>query len=60
MYIMHLPITGNDPYQCTAGDDMEEKIKIGIITCDRYRRCAGGKSFRSLKKGKVHLQLIQR
>ncbi|HOO90939.1 MAG TPA: CGGC domain-containing protein [Syntrophales bacterium] len=28
---------------------MSEKIKIGIIICDRYRRCAGGKCFRSLK-----------
>jgi len=27
---------------------MEEKIKIGIIICDRYRRCAGGKCLRSL------------
>jgi predicted metal-binding protein len=27
---------------------MEEK-KIGIIICDRYRRCAGGKCFRSLR-----------
>jgi len=25
-----------------------EKIKIGIIICDRYRLCAGGKCFRSL------------
>jgi len=24
-------------------------IKIGIIICDRYRRCAGGKCFRALK-----------
>ncbi len=24
--------------------------KIGIIICDRYRRCAGGKCFRSAKK----------
>jgi len=24
--------------------------KIGIIICDRYRRCAGGKCFRSLQK----------
>ncbi len=24
-----------------------EKIKIGIIICDRYRSCAGGKCFRS-------------
>ncbi|MBN2071923.1 MAG: CGGC domain-containing protein [Candidatus Krumholzibacteriota bacterium] len=28
---------------------MEEKVKVGIIICDRYRRCAGGKCFRSLK-----------
>jgi len=28
---------------------MEEKIKIGIIICDRYRRCAGGKCFRALR-----------
>ena len=26
-----------------------EKIKVGIIICDRYRACAGGKCFRSLK-----------
>lgn len=25
-----------------------EKIKIGIIICDRYSACAGGKCFRSL------------
>jgi len=24
-----------------------EKIKIGIIICDRYNTCAGGKCFRS-------------
>ncbi len=28
---------------------MSEKIKIGIIICDRYRTCAGGKCFRSLR-----------
>jgi predicted metal-binding protein len=28
---------------------MNEKRKIGIIICDRYRRCAGGKCFRSLR-----------
>jgi predicted metal-binding protein len=28
---------------------MEDKRKIGIIICDRYRRCAGGKCFRSLR-----------
>lgn len=29
--------------------DMGEKKRIGIIICDRYRRCAGGKCFRSLR-----------
>ncbi len=29
-------------------NNMQEKI--GIIICDRYRRCAGGKCFRSLQK----------
>ena len=29
---------------------MKEITKIGIIICDRYRRCAGGKCFRSLKE----------
>ncbi|MBN1849508.1 MAG: CGGC domain-containing protein [Deltaproteobacteria bacterium] len=28
---------------------MKETNKIGIMICDRYRRCAGGKCFRSLK-----------
>ena len=28
---------------------MESKARIGIIICDRYRRCAGGKCFRSLR-----------
>jgi len=28
---------------------MEEKTKIGIIICDRYRRCAGGKCLRAMK-----------
>ena len=28
---------------------MEKRTKIGIIICDRYRRCAGGKCFRSLR-----------
>lgn len=26
-----------------------EKIKIGIIICDRYKSCAGGKCFRALQ-----------
>ncbi len=29
---------------------MEEKIKIGIIICDRFRICAGGKCFRALRE----------
>jgi predicted metal-binding protein len=28
---------------------MEKKRKVGIIICDRYRGCAGGKCFRSLQ-----------
>jgi len=28
---------------------MRKKIKIGIIICDRYRSCAGGKCFRALQ-----------
>ena len=28
---------------------MAEKIRIGIIICDRYRDCAGGKCFHALK-----------
>ena len=28
---------------------MKKLVKIGIIICDRYRRCSGGKCFRSLK-----------
>jgi predicted metal-binding protein len=29
---------------------MGKKIKIGIIICDRYRNCAGGKCFRAVKE----------
>ena len=28
---------------------MTSKTKIGIIICDRYRRCAGGKCLRAMK-----------
>jgi len=28
---------------------MPEKIKVGIIICDRYRTCAGGKCLRSMR-----------
>ena len=30
---------------------MSTKTKIGIIICDRYRRCAGGKCFRAMRNG---------
>ena len=29
---------------------MNNKIKIGIIICDRYKNCAGGKCFRAIKE----------
>jgi len=29
---------------------MENEVKIGIIICDRYKNCAGGKCFRSIKE----------
>jgi len=29
---------------------MTEKLKIGIIICDRYRRCAGGKCLRAMRE----------
>ncbi|MBN2179224.1 MAG: CGGC domain-containing protein [Deltaproteobacteria bacterium] len=29
---------------------MNGKTNVGIIICDRYRRCAGGKCFRSLRE----------
>ena len=28
---------------------MNDKVKIGIIICDRYHTCAGGKCFRALR-----------
>jgi len=28
---------------------MESKVKIGIIICDRYRTCAGGKCLRAMR-----------
>ncbi|HOI28765.1 MAG TPA: CGGC domain-containing protein [Melioribacteraceae bacterium] len=31
---------------------MENKVKIGIIICDRYSTCAGGKCFRSISERK--------
>jgi predicted metal-binding protein len=29
---------------------MNEKIRIGIIICDRYSNCAGGKCFRAVRE----------
>ncbi len=29
---------------------MKKKIKIGIIICDRYKSCAGGKCFRAIEE----------
>ncbi len=29
---------------------MDKKTKIGIIICDRYRTCAGGKCFKAVKE----------
>jgi predicted metal-binding protein len=29
---------------------MENSVKIGIIICDRYKTCAGGKCFRAIKE----------
>lgn len=31
---------------------MSDKTKIGIIICNRYSRCAGGKCFRALRERK--------
>ena len=28
---------------------MSDKVKIGIIICDRYRTCAGGKCLRAMR-----------
>jgi len=27
-----------------------KKTRVGIIICNRYRRCAGGKCFRALRE----------
>ena len=29
---------------------MNKKVKVGIIICDRYKSCAGGKCFRAIKE----------
>jgi predicted metal-binding protein len=39
---------------------VSKTIKIGIIICDRYRRCAGGKCFRALKNREGAFTIYQR
>jgi len=38
-----------EAYNLNIDQSTMEKIKVGIIICDRYRSCAGGKCFRSVK-----------
>jgi predicted metal-binding protein len=38
---------------------MKEKIRIGIIICDRYRTCAGGKCFRAAREREGAFQRYQ-
>ena len=38
---------------------MKDKIKVGIIICDRYRTCAGGKCFRSLHNREGAFRIYQ-
>lgn len=38
---------------------MKDTVKIGIIICDRYRTCAGGKCMRSLKKREGAFSIYQ-
>ncbi len=38
---------------------MKNKIKIGIIICDRYRNCAGGKCFRAMKNKEGAFSIYQ-
>jgi len=38
---------------------MNTKTKVGIIICDRYRRCAGGKCFRAIKNKEGAFSIYQ-
>ena len=38
---------------------MEKTTKIGIIICDRYRRCAGGKCLRALRNREGAFDIYQ-
>lgn len=39
---------------------MSKVVKIGIIICDRYRRCAGGKCIRSMKNKEGAFSIYQK
>ena len=38
---------------------MNNKVKIGIIICDRYKNCAGGKCFRAMKNREGAFDIYQ-
>ncbi len=38
---------------------MESKIKLGIIICDRYRTCAGGKCLRAMRNREGAFSIYQ-
>jgi len=44
--------------ECYTGY-MEKTTKIGIIICDRYRRCAGGKCLRALRNREGAFDIYQ-
>jgi len=39
---------------------MDEKLKIGIIICDRYRACASGKCLRSIRNREGAFSIYRR
>lgn len=43
-------MAGSSLWKRNRGYDMSETIKLGIIICDRYKSCAGGKCFRALRE----------
>lgn len=38
---------------------MDSKTRIGIVICDRYRRCAGGKCFRAMRNKEGAFSIYQ-
>lgn len=38
---------------------MTETVKIGILICDRYRRCAGGKCLRAMRNNEGAFSMYQ-